>query len=232
LRGKFAVFFTGPLVALIGLSLRRAGMPGFWKGLVSHQGYLLLTGAAFIALNSAQPLLANLFAIDKAGLTRQFLAPIRDRDIVLGKMAGAGLLFALTLFFSLLGCAIVLPGGSLGAWLAAFAGGLSAFLLAAPIFAFLSMAFPKSADLNKMGTPGNPHGAASFLSVFVALFACAPPIALLSLGYQLLGMPWLTLILMAGWSFATAGLAFLTSFPLARALADRRENLILVAERR
>jgi hypothetical protein len=232
LRGKFLLFFAGPLVALVGLTLRRAHGGSFWQGFLGQHGYLLLTGASFMALTSAQPLLANLFAVDKAGLTLQFLAPIRDRDLLRGKLAGGGLLYGATLLLCLVGVALVAPGGSPLAWAAGWVGGASTYFTMAPLLAIVSILFPKAADLNKMGNPGNPHGLAALLVTLAALVACVPPSLILGLGYEVLNMPALTLLLMLLWMLLTGGLALLMTVPLAGLLATRRENLALLAQQR
>lgn len=232
LRGKFLLFFAGPLVALVGLTLRRAHGGSFWQSFLGQHGYLLLTGASFMALTSAQPLLANLFAVDKAGLTLEFLTPIPDRDLLRGKLAGGGLLYGATLLFCLVGVALVAPGGSAFAWAAGWVGGASTYFTMAPLLGFVSILFPKAADLNKMGNPGNPHGLASLVVTLAALVACVPPSIILGLGYEVLDMPAVTLLLMLFWMLLTAGLALLATVPLAGLLATRRENLALLAQQR
>ena len=232
LRGKFGLFFTGPLIALICLVLSRVHGGGFFQDFLSRHGYLMLSFAAFMAISTMQPLLANLFAVDKAGLTRQLLAPISDRDLLLGKLAGAGVLYAGTLLLCLAGIALVLPGGSPLTWLSGYFGGLSVYLVLAPILAILSMAFPKASDLNKMGTPGNPHAAAALAATLATMVACAPPALLLALGAEILGLPLLTLGATIVWTLVAALIAWLSVGPLSRALGERRENLGLVAERR
>jgi hypothetical protein len=231
-RGKFGLVFTGPMVAMIGLVLRRIHGGFLWKGYLVDHGYLLLGGASFMALTTALPVLANLFAVDRAGLTRQLLAPIRERDLLLGKLAGGGALFTGTLLLCMLGIALVLPGGSPALWAAGLAGGASVYLILAPLLALVSLAFPKASDLNKLGTPGNPHGAAALISTLATILACAAPSLLLALGYEILGMPLLTLGLMILWALIAGGVAFLLTAPLARALAERRDNLALIAEKR
>lgn len=231
-RGKFGLFFTGPMLALIGLVLRRAHGGFLWKGYLVDHGYLLLGGASFMALTTTLPVLANLFAVDRAGLTRQLLAPIRERDLLLGKLAGGGVLFTGTLLLCMLGIALVLPGGSPALWAAGLAGGASVYLILAPLLALVSLAFPKASDLNKLGTPGNPHGAAALISTLATILACAAPSLLLALGYEVLGMPLVTLGLTILWALLAGGVALVLTLPLARALAERRDNLALIAEQR
>lgn len=232
LRGKFALFFTGPLVALLSVMMRRAHGGALFHDFISRHGTLALSGAAFMAISTAQPLLANLFAVDKAGLTRQFLAPISDRDLLVGKLAGGGVLFAGTLLLCYAGIALVLPGGSPLLWLCGLVGGASVYLAMAPLLAILSMAFPKASDLNKMGNPGNPHAAAALTVTLCSLLACAPPSLLLAVGGEMLELPWITLGATILWALLAGLIARLSLGPLSRALGERRENLGLVAERR
>jgi ABC-type Na+ efflux pump permease subunit len=173
----------------------------------------------------------NQFGLDRAGLTLQLLAPVSDRDLVLGKAAGGALLAASSALLCIVPAALIAPGGSPWLWLAVAACGAWGYLMLAPLAAILSALFPKRADLSKLGRAGNPHAAAEILGFLFLAVLPIPPAATMGLALVLTESPALAFAIAAGWA-VVAALLSLPLFRLAvRLVAARRENLAMVAER-
>lgn len=231
-RGRLSLFFTPLTVVVLALVISQqvAGLRGAHAPIGGGM-LLAFLGMAFATLG-LQPLLLNLFATDRAGLTLEVLAPLSDRDLVQGKLAGAALLAA----FPAALCTVIgmagLPGGDPRLWLATLLGGASVFLLFAPAAALLSLLLPRRADLGSMGTAGNPHPAASFIGMALTLTVMVPPAALAAGAVLFGGGAALACLLVAGWTL----LAGLCGWGLTRLavgiLAERREALLLAAEGR
>ena len=231
-RGKLAVYPTGPMVLVSGWVLatvfsRNIPMAGMFR----VEGHLFLWFAALIVFLSLQPILMNQFATDKAGLTMQFLAPLTDREIVLGKAVAGGILSSISIGLVLIAMLILAPAGSPFSWAASLVGCASIYIMLVPFAALASATFPKPADLSKMGKAGNPHGMAAFMGFVMTLALATPPSILTMIGL-LFRSPFLALLLNLGW----AAVSLLVAWPLlnvaARQLGNRRENLALVAQGR
>jgi ammonia channel protein AmtB len=162
----------------------------------------------------------------------QFLAPVSDRDLVLGKAAGVGLMLGFAMIPCVAAAAALAPGGSLLEWASVPLEVLAVYAVTAPLAAFLSAFFPKTADLSKLSSAGNAHGFAGVLGVLGTGLAAAPPAAMSFLIGGLLGRPALALGLVAAWSL----LCLFAGWSLLRGVAhiagERRENLVLVARGR
>jgi hypothetical protein len=178
---------------------------------------------------SLQPILFNQFAIDKAGLTLQWLTPISTRALTRGKMLASALLIGISSFLCLLVGLALDRGGSLWLWLALLPACASSYLILGPLAIWLSAVLPKTADLNRMGRPGNPHAMAGLVGVLLTPLTLLPALVFAAAGLFLLGGPPAALAATLGWTLIAA----LISIPLQRlaerAVADRAENLLLVA---
>lgn len=231
-QGKMLVFFSPLALTIVGIGLTR--MHGRELDLLHLKigGSPIVGFGAVISLLSLQKVMLNQFAIDRAGFTLQLLAPISDRDLVKGKAAGTGVLYLMLLTFFLIAAAVLAPGGQVLMWASPLLGAIAAYVVFAPIAAFLSALFPKSADLNRMGSGGNPSGLASLFGMLVTGLVTAPPV-ILSVGALLLAKsPALAFGLVALWTVIAAALSIPLTRLAARTLAARRENIALVAQGR
>jgi hypothetical protein len=231
-RGKAAVFITPVILLMVGVMLSVTDWEDLSK--VGTTGMTIGAGFAVLAicLMAIEPVQANQFATDKAGLTLQFLSPVSDRDIVLGKAAGSALMAGLPALIVMVPAAVFLPGRVIPFLPALVMAGVAGFLLFAPLAAILSAVFPKPSDLSKMGKVGNPHPMAAFLSTLAAVFVLLPPAGFTAIGVLVIESHLLAFVLVTLW----AGLAAAAFRPLmqgaAGALAERRENLAMIAQER
>lgn len=163
-QGKLVVVM--PTAVIVVLSVLGEAETGPWGGLFG--GPSLVLAAAFFGVSALQNILLNLFGIDGSGLSLQLLQPLTSRQIVRGKALGGWLLVSLTVVPALL--AAVLLGSGLSPWLApaGYLAAVATYLLFLPVAAWLSILFPKAANLSKMGSEGKPHGGAALVG-FVSL---------------------------------------------------------------
>lgn len=230
-RGKLGVYVNAAMMLAFGVIITRFSDDAF-GGVIRSHGYLLLGAGLLFGLVSLQPILVNQFAADGAGLSLQMLSPVSDRDLVLGKAAGGAVLMGISAALAVAVSLAVAPGGPFVLWVCAVAGGISLYCLMAPIAALLSAVFPKCSDLSRIGSSGNPHGAASLLATLSTLVCAAPAAIITAVGYHLLLLPGLTVGLSLLWMAASAGLGLAGLRGVARLLPGRRENLALVAQGR
>ncbi len=231
-KGKAAVVSAPLAVGMLSLALSRQ-----WEGVdvagmhvgASTAGLLI---ALVLPLLSFQPILLNTYAVDRAGLTLQFLVPASDQDLVCGKIAGGALLTAAATVPSLILVALVTREGPLGLWLAVILGGIATYLVLGPVFAMLSAIFPKAADLSSLGTKGNASQLAGLVATLL-IPAMLSPVAILVLAGQFLwGNLYAGTGLVAGWAVVATLLAFPLTHMAAALLAKRRENVALEAQGR
>lgn len=191
-------------------------------------GYSLGIFGVALALLSLSPLSCNQFAVDRAGLTLQFLAPISARELLYGKALGGAALAAIPCAVAVL-AGLVTGGGSLALWAALALGAYSVYALLAPVAAVLSMLLPRSVDLSSIGSASNAHQAAGLLGVLAFGLAAVPPAALAWGALRWVAHPIGAPLAVAAWAAAATGAA-LAGFRLAsRLLEQRRENLAMVA---
>jgi hypothetical protein len=195
-------------------------------------GLVLAVAGIFFAMMTLEGTLLNQFAMDRAGLTLEFLSPISDRDMILGKAAAGAVLVASRAFPAMLVAALLAPGGSIFLWLSLPFAALALFALMAPLGAILSALLPRPVDPGKITKQNQPHFAASILGMAGYLFAAGPIAGLAGGALFLLDSPALALVFIVLWT----GVALTISLSLLRLaerlLARRRENLALVAEGR
>lgn len=226
-RGRLVVFLPGPLVAMIAALFGSLNStPGF-EGIGDARGYLAFGGGLLFGLYAAQAFTMNQFASDRAGLTLEFLAPIRDVDLVRGKAVGCAVLIGAGGVLSFACAWLMAPGGSPWLWMATLAGGAATFLITSPLTALVSIVFPIAADLSKTGTAGNPH-ALAMAAGSIAIAGCAVPVVIaLSVLPPVTACVTLTIWALASFAVCLPGLGW-----AAKAIRPRRENLALVAHGR
>jgi hypothetical protein len=226
-RGRLVVLLPGPLVAMIAMLFEGQNMPEGLERLTIARGYLSFGAGLLFGLYAAQAITLNQFASDRAGLTLEFLAPIRDIDLVRGKTVGCAVLIGAGAIISLICAAVVAPAGSPWLWIATMGGGAATFLLTSPLSTWISIALPVAADLSKTGTAGNPHTLGMLAGSVAIAVAAAPAAAILAFF-----PPLRALVAMMLWLALTAAIARPLLGSAARLLRIRRENLALVAQGR
>jgi len=222
-RGRLVVLLPGPLVAMLALAFGR--LDTHFNFLT--EGYALLACGIVFGLYAAQPFTMNQFGSDRAGLTLEFLVPVRDVDLIRGKAVGCAAIVGAGVAMTLACALIVAPGGPVFLWLATLEAGAACYLLLAPIAAWFSVLFPVAADLSKTGAGGNPHTLAMLAGMIVVAIAAAP-----EAGIMLLFSPGAAFVVMTVWTALTWIGASLVLGLVARSLRSRRENLALIAQAR
>jgi hypothetical protein len=193
--------------------------------LSAGNGLALATFGCFAAVLALIPLAMNQFAIDKAGFTRQMLAPLSIKDLLIGKAVGNALIAAGPAAFCFLLSGLMLPGGSPALWVAMLLGLVSSYVLLVPAAAALSAIFPKTVDLNSIGTQGNAHQAAALLGMLSFAAAIAPSALLTYLAVRVMKRPDLAPLFLLGWCAIAIGLMQLLFIPVRRLVANRVETL-------
>ncbi len=185
--------------------------------------------AVLIALENLASVTCNQFAADDSALVLEFLQPLGERDLLLGKLAGSTVVFAASVAIALLPLVVIFPGVSPALLLAVLLGGLATHFVLAPVNALLSAVFPKRVDLGKLGAAGKPHSAAALLSFGAQILASLPAAACILVAWRVLGRLALAPVFTGALAIA-AGIAAVAAMPLvARAVVARRENLVMVA---
>lgn len=231
-RGRLIVLLPGPMVALMTTLFRNMpGEEGWALSAVGH-GHLLLGAGIIFCFYSLAAFSMNLFASDRAGLTLQLLAPVSDRQLAWGKVAGCAMIFAAAIGVAVLAIIFVAPTGSLFSWLAVLVGAAATYLLLSPIAVWLSALFPQASDLSKTGAGGNPHPLPMFVGTFLVLILAAPAGAILAAAEFWLERPALALPAMLVWTLLAAVVAIPFVSLASRTIGARRENLALTAQGR
>jgi hypothetical protein len=185
--------------------------------------------AVLIALANLASVTCNQLAADDSALVLEFLQPLAERDLLLGKLAGSTVVFAFSVTIAILPLFVIFPGVSAALLLAVVLGGLATHFVLAPVNALLSTVFPKKVDLGKLGAAGKPHSAAALLSFGAQMVALLPAAGCIFVAWRVLGRVSLAPVFTGALAIA-AGIAAVAVTPLvARAVVARRENLVLVA---
>jgi hypothetical protein len=191
-------------------------------------GFPLAIFGFAIAIMSLGPFLFNQFAVDRAGLTLEFLAPLALRELLYGKALGGVLIVGAPVAASI--AAGVFTGAlSPPLWGALITGSLAVYTVFAPLSAILSLLFPRTVDLASIGQASNAHQAAGLLGTLSLGAIAAPPSLLAAVGLRMWQSPAAALALVFGWLLVSIGIAFLLFRIAERLLEDRRENLLMVA---
>jgi hypothetical protein len=194
-------------------------------------GYSLGIFGVAIALLSIGPLVFNQFAVDGAGLTLQFLAPLSTRALLYGKALGGALIAAVPCALSIV-AGVITGGYSPIIWSMVVLGACASYLVTAPIAAVLSLLFPRAVDLSSIGQGSNAHQAAGLLGFLSFAVSCAPPAALAIAGFRVLHSTAAAVALVAAWAAVAALLSWIGFRIVERLLEERRENLVMVAQGR
>lgn len=227
LRGRLAVLLPGPMLAMLSLVLRRAPDDAEWVAKVPEHGYALYGASLVMALLASHPITLNQYASDRAGLTGQWLLPLSDRELAIGKAVGGFLIFSTAALLALVVIGGLAPSGSVVLWGATMLGGIAAYAAFTPYAGVMSALFPVASDLNRNGSPGNPHTAAVIPGVFVTFLTAAPAIGILLLSLK--WSVWVSFVGMAMWAVVALLIGWATIGFSANILHRRRENLFLTA---
>lgn len=231
-RGRLLILLPGPMLALMATAFRLLPGEAAWIVRSADEGYPLLAMGLLFSVYTLQAFTMNLFASDRDGLVRQFLAPVSDAELGRGKVLGCAFIFAAAAALCTVMVLLVSRGGSLALWLSTLLGSASVYLLLTPWMVWFSALFPVAADLSKTGSGGNPHPVPMLAGTALTALAAVPAAAILYGTGPLTGQPWLTLPVMAVWTAMcwVGVLPFITW--TSRTIGLRRENLALVAQGR
>ncbi|HXG54066.1 MAG TPA: hypothetical protein VNJ03_01690 [Vicinamibacterales bacterium] len=188
-------------------------------------GFSLASFASVICLLSLLPIAMNQFAVDRAGLTRAFLSPLTDAELLAGKAVGNALIVMAPCLFCVIASFAVFRGGMLALWMTIPLGLIAMYLVVAPVAAIGSAIFPRSVDLNSIGRGSNAHGAAGLIGLLSFVAAGAPPVLLTLLAVEVLKRPVLAPVLVGGWCVVAYLIGRLLFIPARRVFHARRENL-------
>ena len=226
-RGRSILVTPLAVFAMFVLLMRRSG--ALDMGFTELQSGL---GLAFVAsgvcLLAILPFAMNQFAVDRAGLTLQFLSPLSDLDLLIGKATGNGLIAGLPALACVLLAFLIFPGGGAAMWLSIPPGFVATYAAAAPAAAAASAVFPRAVDLNSISSRSNAHGLAGVLGMLAVAAAAVPSILLMLVAVEVFGQPALAPVLLLVWCVVSLVLCRALLSVVARLLQKRRENLALV----
>jgi hypothetical protein len=231
-RGRLAVLMPGPLIAMLTLIFR--GMPdeAAWSTVMSSQGHLIFAVGIVFSMYALQAFTMNAFGADRRGLALQFVSPIDDGDLALGKVLGCGMILSIAVALSAGAALIVAPNGSPYYWIATLAGGVATFMLLSPITIAFSAMFPIASDLSKTGAGGNPHPLPMFGGTIITLVAAIPAALIVAADVMWIQRPAVALMWMVVWMLMATAVAIPLVGLASRSIGLRRENLALVAHGR
>ncbi|MGH9312629.1 MAG: hypothetical protein ACRD1S_05465, partial [Vicinamibacterales bacterium] len=228
-RGKIVIFGVVLMLPLLSVMMMRAGgLPFLFTTL--RPGFSMGIFGLAITLLSLGPLSLNQFASDGAGLTLQSLAPISDRELLVGKAVGGALVLAGPAVFVLAIAIALSPRAPIALWLALVLGVVATYAVLAPVNAALSAVFPRKVNLASIGRDSNPHQAANFLGFLAIIVAAAPAALAAAAGLVLLRSQAITVLLVGLWAGAAIVISSLALRLVERLFAARRENLLFVAQ--
>ncbi|TAM49954.1 MAG: hypothetical protein EPN53_07995 [Acidobacteria bacterium] len=185
--------------------------------------------AVLIALANLASVTCNQFAADDRALVLEFLQPLAERDLLLGKLAASTVVFAAAVAIALVPLPVIFRGVSPALLLAVLLGGLATHFLLAPVNALLAAVFPKRVDLGRLGAAGKPHSVAALVSFAVQMAAALPAAACILVAWRVLGRPALAPVFTGALAIAAAIVAVAATPLVARTVVARRENLVMVA---
>jgi hypothetical protein len=228
-RGRSMVI--SPLIVFPVLTIVARRLHGVGEIPFIFEGLGLAAFGSGIALLSILPFAMNQFAIDRAGLTMEFLLPLSTEELLIGKFIGSGIIAFVPALICVVVAFAIFPHGSLALWLSLPMAFIATYLLVAPLAAALSAIFPRAVNLASIGNASNAHGIAGVIGLAAFAATGAVPALITFVSVVLLGRPLLALALIVAW----CGIALILSrlsLPVVVAIVDkRRENLGMIAGR-
>lgn len=228
-RGRLTILLPGPMLGMLVVAFQRVPQET-WATNAAQQGFLLLAAAIVFTLYSMHAVSMNFFGSDRAGFTRQLLAPLTDREIAWGKIAGFAMVTGTGMIICLASALAVARSGAPSYWIATLIGGASVFMLISPIAIWFSALFPVASDLSKTGSGGNPHPFPMIAGTLCTAAFAVPPALIVLLAEYRLHNEIAAVIMMLVWFAISAAVAIPLVNLSARAIGMRRENLALVAQ--
>lgn len=207
------IFFTlqfGP-----GSPLKGHVKPGiFFPGIMGYLVLILLTPAY------------NSFAFDGKGIQTYFMAPVRFRDVLLGKnLFLAGLVgLELALCLGLLTWRIGWPGAAM--FVATVIAAMFALIGQLAIANWSSLSFPKKMEIGKM--KGQRNSGVAVWTALGAQIVLGGICALVLLAGRWTGNPWLPVMIFAGLTAAALG-GYVASLDALNRLAEAKKELLIEA---
>jgi hypothetical protein len=227
-RGRSILVSPLLVFGVFAMLMWRAGGEMEFGFITLSNGFALAIFGAAVSLLSILPFAMNQFAVDRAGLTLQLLSPLSDRDILVGKALGNGMIALSSSIFCVLIAWLVFPGGSPAIRLTIPLGLVATYLLAVPAAAALSATFPRAVDLNSIGNGSNAHQAAGLLGTLAFAAAAAPPVLITLVAITVFRSPAAAPLFVALWCAVALVASRALLAVTARLFAGRRENLGLV----
>ncbi|HXT71165.1 MAG TPA: hypothetical protein VN700_15485 [Vicinamibacterales bacterium] len=228
-RGRLTILLPGPMLGIMTFAFHRVPQEN-WARHAADQGYLLLGASIIFTFYSLHAVSMNFFGSDRAGFTRQLLAPLSDRDLAWGKIGGFAMIVGTGLVICLATSLAVAPSGPPAYWIATIIGGAAAFMLLCPVAIWFSAIFPVASDLGKTGSGGNPHPLPMIAgTICTALFAL-PVAGGIVMSEYMLKSQFSAVLLMLVYLGIAAGVGIPLVNLASRTIGARRENLALVAQ--
>ncbi|MGB2716411.1 MAG: hypothetical protein WBC51_19670 [Vicinamibacterales bacterium] len=224
-RGRSILLSPLIVFLMFGAMTWQAGSGEGFGLMALRSGLALAIFGSFVSLLAILPIAMNQFAIDRAGLTLEFLSPIDDRDLLRGKAIANVVTAGVPALLCVLGAALLFPGGDVALWLTVPLGFLATMLLIAPIGAALSALFPRAVDLNSIGRASNAHAAATLLGMVASSVCAGAALLIVLVATRVFERSALAPVLMLAWCAVSLVVARLLFIPVRRLLASRRENL-------
>lgn len=230
-RGRLTIILPGPLLAILTAGFKNIPDEN-WARYAGEYGFLLFGVMIFFSFYAMQALTMNMFGSDRAGLTMQLLAPVTNRQLAWGKVAGLAIVLSTGVSLSFVAAMLVAAPGPPAYWLAVVLGAVATFILIAPVAVWMSALFPVASDLSKTGAGGNPHPLPMFAGIFITAILAAPTVLILGVSHF-----WLqSSLAAAGLAAMWLAIACAIGIPLvnlaSRTVGYRRENLAIVAQNR
>lgn len=230
-RGRLTILLPGPMLAMLTFAFRSVPQET-WATSAADQGYLVLAVSIIFTLYSLHAVSMNFFGSDRAGMTLQLLAPLTDRDLAWGKIAGFGMIVATGVTICLSAALAVARSGPPAYWIATLLGGGATFMLLSPAAIWFSALFPVASDLSKTGAGGNPHPLPMIAGTLCTALFAAPAVAMVLIAEFYFKSEITAVPLMAGWLIVATAIGIPLVNLASRTIAMRRENLALVAQGR
>jgi hypothetical protein len=228
-RGRLTILLPGPMLGLMTFAFRRLPEET-WATTAAQQGYLLLGASIVFTLYSMHAISMNFFGSDRAGFTRQLLAPLTDRELAWGKIAGYAMIVGTGLIVCLATALAVARSGPPSYWIATIIGGATTFILLCPLAIWFSALFPVASDLGKTGSGGNPHPLPMIAGTLCTALFAMPGAVILFVSEYLIRNPLAAVPLMLAWFLLASAVAIPCINLAAHTIGARRENLALVAQ--
>jgi hypothetical protein len=213
-----------PVLMVVVFSVAMRGGP--FETFASLMGSTAVLSVGSLSILVFQAVLLNQFGADGAGLSLLVLSPLGDRALVAGKVLGGAALTAIGLVPALVAAALLQPAIPLLLWPATVLAAAAGYLLFAPAALWLSLLFPKAADLSQLGSKGKPHAAAALLGILSLGVSLLFVQTVAVLGRLVAGVPGM-LVAEALLTVAAAAVALPLLASVAAALPGRRDAVLL-----